>query len=71
MLTIEAFLGRLKKTKAEYPGRALSAPVRGDAFEYGHHSGVMKGLDMAEKLIEQMLEEEDIHERELEARLGR
>jgi len=71
MITIETYLARLKLERTEYTASALTNPTARDAFEYGFKSGTVHGLDRALQLIEKMLNEEDTHERELEARLDR
>jgi hypothetical protein len=55
------FLYEIKKLQTDYAIQAVQRPNKRDAFEYGEHHGVEKGLLMAEELFNRLLkgDEED------------
>jgi hypothetical protein len=52
-------LGRLKQEQAAYALLALQKPNAKDAFEYGHRSGVVAGLELAMSTLLKMVDEEN------------
>lgn len=58
-MRIEKFLAALQTERTRRAVEYLSTPVRGDAFEYGQRSGIIQGLQIAEVILERLMEEED------------
>lgn len=54
----QALLNRLKELQRSYALESLQKPNLRDAFEYGHRSGVIHGLEMAVELLINLVKEE-------------
>jgi len=56
---LNKLLNRFQSEKLQYAVDALSNPVDKTDFEYGVHHGVLKGFDLVEQWLEELLEEEE------------
>lgn len=61
MAAIEKFLNRLRERQPAFAIEALSQASREsrDAYEFGRMSGILQGLQMAEVILNEVLEEDD------------
>lgn len=55
-------LKALMDTKEEYSISALSHPNKCDAFEYGTHVGVLRGIELAIGKLTELLNKEENNE---------
>lgn len=56
---LKKLLARLEEEAHKYALEAISKPSKRDAFEYGVHHGVLKGIRLAEQWLEEELKEEE------------
>lgn len=58
-MRIERVIEALRKQQLERAVEYLTKPDKRDTFEYGERCGMIRGLKLAEQVIEQLLNEED------------
>jgi hypothetical protein len=54
---LETYLTKLKESQAEFSTAALTRPKGKEAFDYGEACGTLKGLMLAEQLLNAAIEE--------------
>ena len=57
-MILEKLLNRLKAEQQQYALEALMRPIAKDAFEYGHRSGTVAGLEAAISILLTLINEE-------------
>lgn len=58
-VVLRRFLARVKEEKADLALQALQRPQDKTAFGYGEASGLIKGLECAERLFNEVIGEEE------------
>lgn len=59
MAVLEQFISRLREEKVKAAVEGLARPQQRDAFELGRLSGIQQGLTLADKILQEVLNEDE------------
>lgn len=58
-MSLNKLLDKLQSEKLKYAVDAVEQPGQGTSFEYGTHHGVLKGFNLVEQWLQELLKEEE------------